>query len=56
MGLELIFNYNLFSNDDLVQGIECTVNQNNWRHFYVKIEGPSQTSYEGNIEPQFYVY
>ncbi len=30
-----------------IPGIECTVNPNNWRHFVVKIDGPSQTCYEG---------
>mmetsp|Transcript_144648 Transcript_144648/g.204603 ORF Transcript_144648/g.204603 Transcript_144648/m.204603 type:complete len:151 (+) Transcript_144648:71-523(+) len=32
-----------------VAGIETEVNDKNYRHFYVKIYGPSNTPYEGGI-------
>merc|ERR1712159_248449 len=32
-----------------VQGIETQVDDKNYRHFYVKIYGPSNTPYEGGI-------
>mmetsp|Transcript_13541 Transcript_13541/g.15496 ORF Transcript_13541/g.15496 Transcript_13541/m.15496 type:complete len:151 (+) Transcript_13541:44-496(+) len=34
---------------DKVAGIDAVVNQDNYRHFYVKIEGPPGTAYEGGI-------
>ena len=36
-------------NQDKIQGIDCVVNPNNYRHFIVKIEGPSQTPYENGF-------
>ena len=36
-------------NKEKVDGIEITPDTTDFRHFYVKIKGPTQTPYEGGI-------
>ena len=38
-----------YSNNSLVVGIYAEPNEKNYRHFQVKIAGPSQTPYEGGM-------
>ena len=41
---------------DKISGIECVVNKDNFRHFYVTISGPDGTPYEkGNFKAELYL-